>query len=191
MKDNELVFAAARLEELPGILAIEREFFSDIDVCYDLAFLQKWYAHNPEMFYVVRYGASAIVAFLIFVPIQETLHNALLRGELCDLLDFPEEQVCRSMDSEWYFMADIAISASGGFPYLRAASKLFGGLVRLGGRLANYVTSCPITEAGVKLNASLGMRPIAEAKHGDTVYPIYYMEITDEKRYRTRRFLKQ
>ena len=144
------------------------------------------------MFFVVESSAEGVVGFVILTPVSELLHRKIISGELYDLYDFPLSEVPKEeMRSEYYFVSDICLSKQKAYSYIQAVSKLLGNTLKIMWEKAKIVTACPVTQEGLKIDESIGMRKVAEAFHDGKKYPIHLIEVTQEGFSRFQRIISQ
>ena len=191
MKNENLVFTKATKDDLKDIGAIELEFFKDYEKSFTSEFLEKWFGYNPDMFYVVKKAGLDTVGFIILTPVSEQLHNRIVAGEVFDFFDFPEADVLNSMQSDYFYVADICLSGEKKYSYLNAVIVLIGNMFRILADSARFITTCPVTEEGLKICHTLGMRKTAEAIDSESRYPIYLLEVTEDKINRFSKLMKR
>ncbi len=180
MNDKQIRFCPAQKEDIPGMVEIEQEFFGDYEKSFDNAFFTQWYAHNPDMFFVIKDAENAVLGFVILTPITEQLHNKLIRGEVFDFFDFAETEVLKTMTSDYYYVSDICITKRKQINYLKAVTNVVGGMMAILAEKAKHVTACPVTSAGAKLCRTIGMKKVAEANSDGKKYTICALESSPE-----------
>ena len=176
--NDGLVFTKANFEDLKQIADIENEYFENYEKKFDLNFLQRWYEHNQEMFYVVKNKDAEVLAFSILVPVKESLHKMLLNGEVSEFFDFDKSDVYENFDMKYVYLADICVGKSGG---LRATVKLMTGVAKLIYDNSKYVTTTPVTKAGLKISKRIGFQKISEQKTPEYCYEVYGLDLENQK----------
>ena len=180
-------FSQCSWNDLTDIAQIEQEFFSQYEKAFDISFLEKWFLHNPEMFYIIKSDEGKTTAFTILTPISKVLYERLCAGEIFDFFDFSPSDVMTEMESEYYYIADICISQSVKHQHIRTVINLIGGIADILCMYAKYVLACPVTREGARICKSIGMNQIAVSVYNGLEYHICKTEITDEVK---TRFLK-
>lgn len=191
MSEKRIVFCQANQSDIAGMAAIEGEFFGDYEKIYNEDFLRKWFAHNPDMFFVIKNTDDAVLGFVVLTPVTKKLHEQLLRGEIFDFFDFGEEDVCRSMNSDYYYVSDICVTKSKEINYLAAVTNAIGGMIDILSQKAKFVTACPISKAGAKLCKAIGMKKVAEADCDGQKYTICALVVDQEIISRFQRLVKK
>lgn len=171
MEKNSLKFQVAVAEDLIQIAEIEQEFFPGYERAFTEEFLKKWFEHNKDMFYVVKSSAGVVQAFIVLVPVDEQLYDELLQGLKSDLYDFEMEHVLTSLNSEYYYIADICISKKAE-KYIRTAEKLMVGAAGVIYSHANRVTTSPITPEGNQMCKHLGFKEVAKQEFNGEYYSV-------------------
>jgi len=176
---EKYIYREAKEEDISQLIKIENEFFNS-SIAFTEDFLKKWYNHNKKMFYVVTNDKEEILGFTILVPITDKLYNKLKTGQSKDMADFKEEEVLQTIQSEYYYVADIASSNKA----LRASLILFKGITEFLGSNAHWVLTTPITKEGFAVCKSFGFKPLEdEFEIGQNLE----LEVTDSLR---KRFIK-
>lgn len=178
MSSGRIVFTKARSEDLQTMAAIEQEFFGDYDKSFDVSFFEKWFAHNPDMFFVIRDETNAVLGFVILTPVTEKLYTRLISGDVFDFFDFSEEDVLASMNSDYYYVSDICITRKVKISSLGATINIIGGMIEILSEKAKYVTACPVTKEGAGLCKTIGMKKVAESEHNGQSYTICQLDVT-------------
>ena len=191
MSRGHIVFAQAKSQDLPAMAAIEQEFFGDYDKAFNLDFLKKWFAHNPDMFFVIRNEMNTVLGFVILSPVTEKLYARLIAGEVFDFFDFPEEDVLVSMNSDYYYVSDICITRKAKISNLAATINIIGGMIEVLSEKAKHVTACPVTKEGAGLCRTIGMKKVAESEHNGQAYTICELNVTPENIERFRRLTER
>ncbi len=188
MSNTEIRFCQATRDDIPGMVKIEEEFFSDYEKAFDQPFFDQWFAHNADMFYVIKNIENDVLGFVVLTPITEKLHNRLIEGEIFDFFDFPKTEVIKTMDSDYYYVSDICITKSKAGKYMKAVINIAGGMIGILAEKAKYVTACPVTAAGARLCRTFGMKKVAEAESNGEKYTVCLLKVTPDAIARFRRF---
>lgn len=168
------VFTNASYDDLEQMADIEKKYFSDYERAFDYNFFAEWYTHNPEMFYVVKNEVEGVIAFTVVVPVDETLHNMLLKGEVSDLFDFSKENVCKEMNSDFFYVADICVNNT---KNVLVAARMLIEVCKILYSKAKYVTTSPISKYGLKMCQHLGFEEVAKQNYNGHEYPVYCLSI--------------
>ena len=168
-------FKAATIEDIAKMVAIEEEFFEN-GIAYTADFISTWMQYNPNMFYVVKDSDGTVKAFTILVPITEACYEKLKRNEITDMISFKEEDVLNSIQSEYYYFADIASSKKDPL----ASFSLLKGIQKFLGDNAHYIATTPITDDGVRISIRFGFGP--QVKKGENCF----VEVTENSKEKTR-----
>lgn len=148
-------FRIATLKDIEQMVQIENQFFNE-EVAFNEKFLEKWFLHNSNMFYVVVNSQEKVLAFTILVPITEKLYGDLKRGKVKDLVEFQEQDILQEVQSEYYYIADIASSEK----EISATLVLLKGLTEFLGENAHWVIATPITKEGFMICKKFGFKAI-------------------------------
>lgn len=182
-------FSQCGWKDLADVAQIEQEFFSQYEKAFDVSFLEKWYLHNPEMFYIIKSDQGKTIAFTILAPISKVLYERLCAGEIYDFFDFSPSDVMTDMESVYYYIADICISQSIKHQHIRTAMNLIGGIAGILCQYAQFVLACPITREGARMCKSIGMKQISISAFNGLEYYICRIEVTDEDRARFKKII--
>ena len=180
MSSTDIRFCRATREDIPGMVKIEEEFFSNYEKAFDQKFFDQWFEHNANMFFVIKNVEEDVLGFVVLTPITETLHNRLIKGEVFDFFDFSKSEVIRTMDSDYYYVSDICVSRSRAGNYMKAVINIAGGMIGILAEKAKYVTACPVTTAGARLCRTVGMKKVAESESNGVRYSVCLLEMTPE-----------
>lgn len=150
-------FKAATFADIDGIVAIEEEFFEN-GVAYTVEFLREWMTYNPNMFFVVKDNNQTIKAFTILAPVTEECYQKLCTNEVTDMISFKKEDVLNSIQSEYYYFADIASAKKDPI----ASISLLQGIQMHLSENAHYIAATPITDDGVRISKYFGFGPDVE-----------------------------
>ena len=191
MSSGRIAFTQAKSEDLQAMAAIEQEFFGGYEKSFDVAFLKKWFFHNPDMFFVIRDEANTVLGFVILTPVTEKLYARLIAGDIFDFFDFHEDDVLASMNSNYYYVSDICITRKAQLSNLAATINIIGGMIEILSEKAKYVTACPVTKAGAGLCRTIGMKKAAVSEHHGQDYTIYELIVTPEMVERFRRLTRR
>lgn len=180
MSNTNIRFCRATREDIPGMVRIEEEFFSDYEKAFDQKFFDQWFEHNADMFFVIKNVEEDVLGFVVLTPITEALHNRLIKGEVFDFFDFSKSEVIKTMDSDYYYISDICISRSRAGNYMKAFINIAGGMIGILAEKAKYVTACPVTTAGARLCRTVGMKKVAESESNGARYSVCLLKVTPE-----------
>lgn len=164
-------FTVATIDDIKGIVDIEAKYFEN-GIAYTSEFIKKWLAYNPNMFYVVKDKNDNIKAFTILVPITENCFNKLKENEINDMNQFDEGDVLQTVQSEFYYFADIATFNKDPL----STVSLLNGIQKHLCANAHYVAATPITNDGLRISKIFGFGPILEKGKN------CFVEITPELR---------
>jgi len=178
--NDNLSFLPAKQDELSSILQIEWSNFSGYGYIFTVQTIKHWYEHNSNMFYVVKnLESNRVLGFATFVPITESLYCRICNGELSSLTMFPNPDVGVSNDSLYYHLEVIAVVPS------KTATRIGRFLVKSVGEklleVAKHVTASPVSEIGVRLCEHFGFEHVADESIGNMSYPIYSLNVDQEK----------
>lgn len=184
MRNN---FDIANRQDLAEMAEIENEHFNGYERAFTKDFLEKWYNHNSNMFFVVRDKNNEVSAFIILVPVKKPLYELLLEGTVSDLFDFDEDLVCTDMNSDYYYIADICMSQKKS--NMKVGAQLMFGAAKIIYTYAKYVTASPITNMGLRLLQGLGFKKVSEQEYNGEIYPVFELDMNDETVFR-KKFIK-
>jgi len=164
-------FTVATINDVDGIVEIEKKYFES-GIAYTSEFIKKWINYNPNMFYVVKDKNNNIKAFTILVPITQDCFNKLRRNEINDMNQFEESDILQTVQSEFYYFADIATFNKEPL----STVSLLNGIQKHLCANAHYVAATPITDDGLRISKIFGFGPILEKGKN------CFVEITPELR---------
>lgn len=139
-------FTKARVEDIKQMVEIEQLFFEN-GIAYTEAFIENWMSYNDNMFYVIRNKKEQIKGFTILVPITKECYQLLLNNEIKDMMEFKKEYVLQTIQSEYYYFADVAVNKQDPLAALSILNEIQIFLCRN----AHYVATTPITDDGERV----------------------------------------
>lgn len=168
LKKENLIFTEALKSDIKGIADIEQEYFGDYYKAFNENNLTEWYDHNQHMFYVVKENEGTVVlAFLIFVPVNENLYDKIKRAEVSELLDFDKIEVPKDLNLDYIFIADVCATLKYGKDARNVvASVLLSGTARLLAEHAKGVVTKAINPDAEKRNKLFGFNNVIKAPDG-------------------------
>jgi len=179
---TNIAFEKAKETDIKGMAEIEKLFFGSYGRAFDEESLTKWFLHNPDMFYVVKDELDELQAFAIVAPVTEGLYQKLRTGQESDMYDFKEEDVVKTFESKYFYLADICIKDQENISqYLKVATVLIGEMMKLMYVNAKYVLATPVTEKGLKISKTIGFVPVATDIVDGQEYPVCEIVVTEEK----------
>ncbi len=177
-----IVFEKAKAKDIKGMAEIEKQFFESYEKAFDEESLTKWFLHNPDMFYVVKNELDELLAFAIMAPVTQGLYEKLRAGQESDMYDFKEEDVIKTFESDYFYLADICIRNQENLSnYFKVATVLIGELIKLMYLNAKYIMTTPVTEKGLRISKTIGFVPVAYDEVNGKKYPICEIVVTEEK----------
>ncbi|MFC1947339.1 radical SAM/SPASM domain-containing protein [Chloroflexota bacterium] len=175
---GQLEFGVARLEELSSILQLEWGNFPGYGHIFSVESIQKWYKHNSNIFNVVRDERGWVLGYVAVVPVTRYLSKQIIKGEISSLVQFPEDQVLKTKNSECWHIEVLAKIPS------RTATRVGSYIIEGTGLLllekAKYVTASPITPIGERLCKYFGFTRVSSEYFSGSEYPIYYLQVDAE-----------
>lgn len=141
---NNLEFSVADYYDVDGIMAIEEKYFSSNGIAYTKEDIIKWMAYNPEMVYVVRDEEKQVKGFTIIVPLTKIGYDKYRNGLVKDLDKLELSDIVSSMESEYYYFADVACDNKNKV----ASMVLFNNILPILLEKAKYIVTTPVTKEG-------------------------------------------
>lgn len=169
-------FEVATIKDIDEIISIEEEFFEN-GVAYTKEFIITWMKHNPNMFFVVKDNNLKIKGFTILAPITEECYQKLKNNEITDMINFKQTDVLNTIQSEYYYFADIASSKKDSL----ASISLLHGIQKHLSQNAHFIAATPITEDGVRISKYFGFGPTVEK--GKNCFKEVTIEVKENHRF--------
>lgn len=177
---KEYQFRQAIKEDIPKMIEIENQFFGK-DIAFREDFLEEWLQYNPKMFYVVTNKENKVLAFTILVPVSKNLYQDLKTGKVRDMIGFTKQDVSKDLQSEYYYVADIATDNQN----VKVSLILLKGLMEFLGDNAHWVLTTPVTKEGFSICKTFGFKALEDE---NTLGKNLELEVTDSL---TMRFLRR
>lgn len=177
----DIFFTSAKLEDIPVMVEIEKEYFGSYGRFYNEEFMLKWYRHNPDMFYVIKTAYDEILGFTIITPVTKKLYEDIRSGKVGDLFDFPESEVPRDFVSDYFFVSDVVASRE------KCKSNIMAVKLRLQYEIINVlfevskkVLTSSASEEGLRAMQASGFEEVAREEF-EGLHIISELIVTKEK----------
>jgi radical SAM protein with 4Fe4S-binding SPASM domain len=177
---TSFTFRCARHENLSDILRIEWANFPDYEFKFTPNSVLKWYAQNPEMFYVFEDSTGHVIGYATLVPLTEGGFLKIKSGKACSLQELSPVDVHKtSKKNNGYWHIEVIATIAD------ARSRVGRTLIKKVGEFligkANIITASPITYMGAKLCSYFNFEKIATEKTKRSVYDIYILRVDQGK----------